>query len=86
MSIDTAEKRRMAAGVPLGWGVTLNLFKDAEWRAQVAGSYIIVVAPEPDPTVGISPTWRNSLYKPARYAPLRYAPMRFRPPRYRKPF
>ena len=86
MSIDTAEKRRMAAGVPLGWGVTLNLFKDEEWRAQVAGSYIVVVTRAPDATVGISPTWGNSLYKPMHYAPLRYAPARWKPIRYRKPF
>lgn len=43
-------------------------------------------APTPDPTVGISPTWRNSLYKPAHYAPLRYQPARWKPTRYRKPF
>ena len=45
-----------------------------------------IVTPSLDPTVGISPTWGNSLYKPMHYAPLRYAPARWKPPRYRKPF
>ena len=39
MPIDDAEKRRAAAGVPIGPGVTPNVGKDAEWRAQVGGSF-----------------------------------------------
>lgn len=42
MAIDTAEKRRSAAGVPfvvLGPGVTPNAAKDQEWRQQSAWSY-----------------------------------------------
>jgi hypothetical protein len=39
--IDTAEKRRSAAGVswPLGPGVTPNVVHDAEWRRQVGFAY-----------------------------------------------
>lgn len=40
MAIDTAEKRRMAAGVPfLGYGITPNASPDEEWRSQSAWSY-----------------------------------------------
>lgn len=42
MAIDTAEKRRVASGVPflpLGPGVTANASKDIEWRAQAAWGY-----------------------------------------------
>lgn len=42
MAIDTAEKRRSAAGagfLPLGPGVTPNAAKDAEWRFQAAWGY-----------------------------------------------
>lgn len=50
MAIDSAEKRRSAAGVPflpLGPGVTPNASKDAEWRQQVAWSYSGISAGAP---------------------------------------
>jgi len=40
----------MAAGVPLGWGVTPNSGQDEEWRSQVAGSYYY----EPSPVVEVA--------------------------------
>ena len=87
MAIDTALKRRAAAGVPFGIGVTPDSAKGIAWRFSVAWSYYSpVILGTPDPAVGISPTWGNSLYKPMHYAPLRYAPARWKPPRYRKPF
>lgn len=42
MAIDSAEKRRSAAGIPfwpLSPGVTPNADTDAEWRFEVAWSY-----------------------------------------------
>lgn len=39
MAIDTAEDRRSVAGVSVGWGITPNTLKDAEWRQQVAWNY-----------------------------------------------
>lgn len=39
MAIDNAEERRAAAAVPIGPGVTPNVDKDAEWRAQSAGGF-----------------------------------------------
>jgi hypothetical protein len=39
LATDTAERRRMAAGVPIGGGVTPQSVTDAAWRSQVAGSY-----------------------------------------------
>ena len=47
MAIDSAEKRRSAAGVPflpLGPGVTANAAKDIEWRAQAAWGYSGIAA------------------------------------------
>ena len=47
MAIDSAEKRRSAAGVPflpLGPGVTANAAKDIEWRAQAAWGYSGITA------------------------------------------
>lgn len=57
MAIDSAEKRRSAAGVaflPLGPGVTPNASKDVEWRQQSAWSYS-----------GIAPTQSIALDPPA---------------------
>lgn len=86
MALDTATKRRAAAGVPFGIGVTPDSTHDVAWRFAVAWSYYPTTAAAGIPPITSSPTWRNSLYKPMHYAPMRYAPMRFRPPRYRKPF
>ena len=46
--IDTAEKRRSAAGVPfwVGLGVTPNVAKDAEWRQQAGWGYSGISAGE----------------------------------------
>lgn len=47
MPIDTAAKRRSAAGVffiPLGPGVTPNASKPVSWRQQAAWSYSGIVA------------------------------------------
>lgn len=55
MAIDTAEKRRSAAGVAfwvVGPGVTPTLAKDAEWRAEAAWGYS-GVAPAPPVTGGV---------------------------------
>lgn len=58
MAIDTAERRRSAAGVPflpVGPGVTPNAAKDQEWRQQAAWSYGgILSAGAPEPTPGRS--------------------------------
>lgn len=46
MPIDTAEKRRSAAGVPflpLGPAVTPTAAKDVEWRAQATWGYSGIV-------------------------------------------
>lgn len=50
MAIDTAEKRRSAAGVGyfiVGPGVTPNASKDAEWRQQSAWGYSGIPVAEP---------------------------------------
>ena len=50
MAIDSAEKRRSAAGVGfwvVGPGVTPNSSKDAEWRAQAGWGYSGIAAGEP---------------------------------------
>ena len=47
MAIDTAEKRRSVAGITVGWGITPNASKDAEWRAQVAWNYSGIAFGEP---------------------------------------
>ena len=42
MAVDSAEKRRAAAGVPflpLGVGVTPNAIKDVQWRQQAGWGY-----------------------------------------------
>jgi hypothetical protein len=55
MAIDTAEKRRSAAGVAfwvVGPGVTPNLAKDVEWRAESAWSYSGVAPAPPVPGAG----------------------------------
>jgi len=47
MAIDTAERRRSAAGVaflPLTPGVTPNAAKDQEWRQQAGWSYSGILA------------------------------------------
>lgn len=47
MAMDTAEKRRSAAGVPflpLGPGVTPNSGKDQEWRQQAGWGYSGIAA------------------------------------------
>ena len=47
MAIDTAEKRKSAAGIPflpLGVGVTPNASKDQEWRQQAAWGYSGITA------------------------------------------
>jgi hypothetical protein len=47
VAIDTAEKRKSAAGVPflpLGPGVTPNSAKDQEWRQESAWSYSGILA------------------------------------------
>jgi hypothetical protein len=54
--IDTAAKRRSAAGVaflPLGPGVAPNASKDQAWRQSAAWSYtgILADSPTPPPTV-----------------------------------
>ena len=54
MAIDSAEKRRSAAGFGfflLGPGVTPNTDKDAEWRAQAGWGYsgISTIVAEGDP-------------------------------------
>ena len=64
MAIDTAEKRRSAAGVgflPLTPGVTPNAAKDVEWRQQSAWSYsgIAPAGPGPEPT----PARTNEVYR-----------------------
>ncbi len=56
MAIDSAEKRRSAAGVGywvVGPGVTPNSSKDAEWRQQSGWSYsgIAAAAPVLDATI-----------------------------------
>ena len=54
MAIDTAEKRRSAAGVPFylfGPGVTPNAAKDVEWRQQSAWSYSGI---NPNPPVAVT--------------------------------
>jgi len=52
MAIDSAEKRRSAAGTAFGGGVLLpgvtpNTTKDAEWRQQAAWSYSGILAEAP---------------------------------------
>lgn len=50
MPIDTAEKRKSAAGVPylpLGPGVTPNASADQEWRQQSGWSYSGILAGAP---------------------------------------
>ena len=37
--IDTAKKRRSAAGLSVGWGITPNADKDKQWRYEVAWNY-----------------------------------------------
>ncbi len=44
MAIDTAEKRRCVAGIPLGTGVTPNAVKDQEWRQEVGWGYCGILA------------------------------------------
>jgi hypothetical protein len=47
VAIDTAEKRRAAAGIPflpLGVGVTPNALADQEWRQQAGWSYSGILA------------------------------------------
>lgn len=57
MAIDTAEKRRSAAGVPhlpLGPGVTADASKPAIWRQEACWGYSgIPVNPTPPPSTGI---------------------------------
>lgn len=52
MAIDSAEKRRAAAGVPFGLGVTPTADKDGEWRAQVAWSFGAPIYVVPPPETG----------------------------------
>ena len=50
MAIDSAEKRRSAAGVGFwvfGPGVTPNASKDAEWRQQAGWGYSGIAAAAP---------------------------------------
>lgn len=53
MAINNAEKRRSISGIAMQpWaapGVTPNILKDAQWRAQSAWSYSGLI---PDPPVG----------------------------------
>ena len=61
MAIDTAEKRKSISGIPLLIpGVTSNLSKDAEWRAQSGWSYSGLIAVSPTPIV--TPTVENPDY------------------------
>ena len=61
MAIDSAEKRRSAAGVaflPLTPGVTPNAAKDVDWRQQAAWSYGgVPVSGEPPPPVANDNEW-----------------------------
>ncbi len=55
MAIDTAEKRRSAAGVGfwvVGPGVTPNASQDAEWRQQAGWGYSGIAADPPGDAVG----------------------------------
>lgn len=52
MAIDTAEKRRSAAGVAfwvVGPGITPNAAKDVEWRQQSAWGYSGISPTPPTP-------------------------------------
>ncbi len=55
MAIDSAEKRKSAAGVGfwvVGPGVTPNSSKDAEWRQQSGWGYSGIAAAAPSGAVG----------------------------------
>lgn len=55
--IDTAEKRRAAAGVPylpLTPGVTPDATPGIEWRQQAAWSYSGAAGPPPPPPSGVT--------------------------------
>lgn len=41
MAINTAMRRRMAAGVPIGLGVTPDANEGKAWRWQVGWSYVV---------------------------------------------
>jgi len=52
MAVDTAEKRKSAAGTSFGYcgiipGVTPNSSKDQEWRQQAGWGYSGILADEP---------------------------------------
>lgn len=75
MAIDNAEERRAAAAVPIGPGVTPNVDKDAEWRAQSAGSFM--AADEADGGAAVlspvQPAARSTVHSPA-FSPLSVHP------------
>lgn len=61
MAIDTAEKRRSVAGLPhlpMGWCVTSNAAKDAEWRQQAGWGYSGIAASAPAPPPAYTPQGR----------------------------
>ena len=80
MSIDTAEKRRMAAGVPFGWGVTPNSAQDEEWRAQVAGSYLVIVEQVASFATLSTPVGGTRFTMPVTRKPVTRVPRQFIPP------
>lgn len=58
MAIDTADKRRSVAGVPLGTGITPDATNSLAWRQQVGWSYSGI--PAASPPVG---TFLDSMFK-----------------------
>ena len=62
MAIDTAERRRSAAGVGfwvVGPGVTPNSGKDAEWRQQAGWGYSGIAVVWGVSVFSIHPIWRR---------------------------
>lgn len=81
MAIDTAEKRRSAAGIafhPLGPGVTPNSDKDTAWRQQAGWGYsgAVIAATRYlaksmtwEPTIALGSTWEKTIAKGSTWEP-----------------
>lgn len=77
MAIDTAEKRRSAAGCgafPLGPGVTPDAAKGAGWRQQAGWGYAGIAAADPLPA-GPTPGAMTLTEKPIAWMHLWEAPL-----------